>query len=173
MTHSTLKRGALAVGGAALLLSATIGLTQAQAATTPAQQQRQAVVDLAASKLGLTADELSSALKQARKDLGHNQAKPQIGKLVKQELTLAAKTIGLADVKALRVELAGSTLTAVAQKHNVQPSTVAAALKTDVDAKIQALVTAGSIKADRAAKLEQKAETKVDALMTHQFKARP
>jgi len=174
VTYSIFKRGALAVGGAALLLSASIGLTQAQAAPTPAQQQRQAVVDLAATKLGLTADELTTALKQARKDLGLKQAaKPQIGKLVHQELAIAAKAIGLPDVKALRKELAGSTLTAVAQKHNVQPSTVAAALKADVDAKIQAMVTAGTIKADRAATLKQKAETKVDALMTHEFKARP
>jgi hypothetical protein len=175
VTYSIFKRGALAVGGAAILLSATIGLTQAQSApaATPSHQQHQAIVDLAAGKLGLTSDELSSALKQARKDLGQNQAKPQIGKLVRAELTLAAKTIGLPDAKALRKELAGSTLNAVAQKHNVQPSTVAAALKADVDAKIQALVTAGTIKADRAAILKQKAESRVDRLMTHEFKARP
>jgi hypothetical protein len=173
MTYSIFKHGALVIGGAAFLLSATIGLTHAQAAPNP-KQQHQAVVDLAATKLGLTADELTSALKQARKDLGLNQAaKLQIGKLVHQELAVATKTIGLPDAKALRKELAGSTLTAVAQKHNVQPSVVAAALKADVDAKIQAMVTAGTIKADRAATLKQKAEAKVDALMTHEFKARP
>jgi hypothetical protein len=171
VTQSILKRGALAIGGAALLLSATIGLTQAQTAPTNAHQQRQAVVDLAATKLGLTSDQLVEALKQAKKDLAGDKARPQLGKLVHQELTIAAKTIGLPDVKALRKELAGSTLTAVAVKNNVPPATVAAALKADVDAKIQALVSAGTIKADRAATLKQKANAKVDAFMTHEFKA--
>jgi hypothetical protein len=170
-THSILKRGALAVAGAAVLVSATVGLTQAQAAPTADHQHKLAVIDLAAAKLGLTGDELNGALKQARKDLGQNQTKPHLGKLVHQELTVAAKAIGLPDARALRKELAGSTLTAVAQKHNVPPSTVASALKADVDAKIQALVTAGSLKADRGATLQQKAEAKVDALMTHQFKS--
>jgi hypothetical protein len=171
VTYSIFTRGALALGGAALLLGATIGLTHAQVAPTAAHPQRQAVVDLAATSLGLTGDELASALKQARKDLGQNPAKPRIGKLVRQEITLSATAIGLPDVKALRQELAGSTLTAVAQKYNVPPSKVSAALKADVVARIQALVTAGSIKADRAATLTHTAETKIDALMTRQFKS--
>jgi hypothetical protein len=132
MTRSLLKRGALAFGGAALLLSTTIGITQAHAAPT---------------------------------------ARPHIGKLLHQELALAATTIGLADVKALHTELAGSTLSAVALEHNVQPSTVAAALKADVEARIQALATAGTIRANRAATLKQKAEAKVDAFMTREFKS--
>ena len=173
MTSSILKRGALALGGAALLFATTIALTQAQAAPpTDKHAQQQAVLDLAATKLGLTSDELIDALKQARKDLGVNQGRPQVGKLVRDELGVAAKAIGLADARALRTELAGSTLTAVAQKHNVAPATVAAALKADLNAKLQALVTAGKLKADRAATLRQKADAKVDALMTHEFKPR-
>jgi hypothetical protein len=171
-TSTSLKRGAIAIGGAALLLGATLGYSQAQTAPalTTAQQQHQAVIDLAAAKLGLTSDELSTALKSARKDLGTRQG-VQLGKLVHQELSVAATAMGFADVKTLRKELAGTTLTAVAQTHGVQPSTVAAAMKADVDGKIQALVAAGTIKADRAATLKVKAEAKVDAFMTHQFKA--
>jgi hypothetical protein len=175
LTTSFFRRGALATAGAALLLSATIGFTQAQTATptpsTRTQQQRQAVLDLAATKLGLTGDQLSGALKEARKDLGLKQGSAEVGKLARQELNVAAKTLGVSDVSALRKELAGSTLTAVAQKHNVQPSTLSAALKTDVDAQIQALVTGGKLAANRAATLKVKAETKVDAFMTRQFKA--
>ena len=84
---------------------------------------------------------------------------------------MAATALGIADVKTLRQELAGTTLTAVAQKHSVPAATVAAALKADVDARIQALVTAGTIKADRAAALKLKADAKVDTFMTRQFKA--
>lgn len=175
MTTSLLKRGSFALGGAALLLSTTLGFTHAQTTSPSAgaspKQHREAIVDLAASKLGLTGDELSAALKGARKDLGLNQAHAQVGKLVRKELSVAATALGLADVKALHRELAGSTLTAVAQKHNVQPSVVASAIKADVDAQIQALVTAGKLKSDRAATVKLKAEAKVDALMTRQFKS--
>jgi hypothetical protein len=86
---------------------------------------------------------------------------------------VAAKAIGLADAKALRKELAGSTLTAVAQKHNVAASVVATALKADVNARIDAQVTAGKLKAERAATLKTKAAARVDALMTREFKAKP
>ena len=172
-----MKRSALAVGGAALLLSATIGFSQAQTATpTPAtatakKQHRESVIDLAAAKLGLTADALSAALKSAHQDLGSKQGGVQVGKLVHAELGVAATALGIADAKTLRHELAGSTLTAVAAKHSVPAATVAAALKADVDARIQALVTAGTIKADRAAALKIKADAKVDAFMTREFKA--
>jgi hypothetical protein len=173
---SLLTRGAVAIGGAALLLGATLGFSQAQTASPTVtgntrQQQRQAVLNLAATKLGLTGDQLIDALKDARKDLGLKQGLPRVGHLVKAELAVAATALGLPDVKTLRTELAGSTLTAVAQKHNVQPSAVAAAIKTDVDAKIQALVTANKLTAARAAILKPKAEARVDAFMTRQFKA--
>ena len=157
----------------AVVLVATVPVSFAatQARSAPTVAQKQAVIDLAAAKLGLTSDQLTDALKQARKDLGLNQGRPRAKELVRDELAVAAKTIGFADVKALHKELRGSTLEAVAQKHNVAPSAVAAAIKADIDAKIQALVTAGTLKADRAAALKTKAEAKVDALMTHEFKS--
>lgn len=160
----------IAGSAAAVLLAATLGLTYAQSAPTK-EQQKQAIISDAAAKLGVNADALAQALKEARKDLGHKHA-VQVGKLVRDELTVAAKALGLADAKALRAELRGSTLTAVAQKHNVAPATVASAIKADIDAKIDAQVTAGKLKADRAAALKTKAHAKVDALMTHEFKAK-
>lgn len=172
-----MKKIILAMSAAAALLMGTIGYTFAQSATspaapTPAKQQRLAVLSDAAAKLGLTTDQLQQALAQARKDLGVKHDHPQLAKLVRAELPIAAKAIGLPDVKALRGELAGATLTAVAQKHNVQPATVAAAVKSDVDAKIQAMADAGTVKADRVTALKQRAEAKVDALMTRQFPVR-
>jgi len=156
-------RAALSLLGAALLLCASVGFASAQS-NAPAKQ---AVIDDAAAKLGLTGDQLRDALKQARKELG-----TRVRVVVKDELTVAAKAIGLADAKALRKELAGSTLTAVAQKHNVAPATVSNAIKADIDTKIDALVSSGKLKADRAAALKTKAHARVDALMTRQFKAK-
>ena len=161
-----MRKLALALGGAAVLLGASIGFSYAQSAPT-AEQQRQAIIDDAAAKLGINGTDLAAALKQARKELG---ARVQLGKLVKDELTVAAKTIGLTDAKALRKELRGSTLTAVAQSHNVAPATVSNAIKADLDSKIDELVNSGKLKADRAATLKTKAHARVDALMTREFK---
>src|SRR5256885_2017217 len=107
---TTMRKLALAIGGAVVLLGAAIGLSYAQSAPT-AKDQHQAVIDDAAAKLGISGTDLAQALKEARKELG---TRVQLGKLVKDELTVAAKTVGLADAKALRQELRGSTLTAVA-----------------------------------------------------------
>ena len=132
-------------------------------------QHREAIIADAAAKLGLTPDQLQQALTQARKDLGGN-AHP-LAKIRHDELQVAAKSMGFPNVKALRAELAGSTLNDVAQKHDVQPSTVAAAITADLEAKVRALANAGTIKADRVSALDQKVSTKVAALMTHQFPA--
>ena len=133
------------------------------------KQQHAAVINLAATKLGLSGDELTQALTDARKDLGLNQH-PQLAKLVRQELGVAATTLGYADAKATRKDLSGTTLTALAAKHNVPAATLASAIKADVDGKIQALVTTGKLNANRAASIKVKADAKVDAFMTRQFK---
>jgi hypothetical protein len=164
------KRFIVAAAGAAALVVGTLGVSYAQSAPTK-QQQHRAVIDLAASTLGLTGDQLAQALKDARKELGVRVGL-RLGNLRRDELNVAAKALGLADAGALRAELAGSTLTAVAQKHNVAPATVSNAIKADLDARIDALITAGKLKAERAAALETRAQARVDALMTHQFKAR-
>ena len=172
-TSSSLKRTALALGGAALLLCSTVGLSQAQSAIAakPTRQQQQAVINLAATKLGLSGDQLSEALKASRKDLGLRQGHAQVGKLVRAELSVAATTLNYPSLQAMRKDLEGTTLTALATSRIGSPTPVANALKADVDARIQAMVTAGTLKAARATTLTHKAEVKVDALMTRQFKA--
>ena len=165
-----MRKVLFAVAGATALVAATLGMSYAQSAPTQVQQHR-AIIDDAAAKLGMSGDQLADALKQARKELGVKRG-VQIGKVVRDELTIAAKAVGLDDAKALRAELRGSTLTAVAQKHNVAPATVSNAIKADLDARIDALVSSGNLKADRAATLKTKAHTKVDALMTKEFKSK-
>ena len=168
------KKFLIALAAGAVLVAATIGASYAQTAptATPTSQQKQkrAVIDDAAAKLGISGDALAQALKDARKELGAKPAQA-IVKVVKDELDVAAKALGLADAKALRAELRGSSLTAVAQKHNVPPSTVANAIKADLNAKIDALVSSGKLKAERATTLKQKASERVDKLMTRRVQS--
>jgi len=165
--RTVIQRGALVIGGVAVVVSTTAGVASAQTTST---NQKQAVISLAATQLGLSPDQLADALKQARKDLGATGNHPRARDLAANALTVAAHTLGLADAKALRRELRGTTLTTVAQNHNVAPATVAAAIKADVDTRIQALVTAGTLKPAAATRLTQKADARVDNLMTRAFK---
>lgn len=157
--------------GVSYAQSATPAITPQAAAPGSAKQHRQAIISDAAPIVGVSADQLQQALTQAHKELG-GRAKlaAVVTHLRADELQIAAKTLGLANAKALRSELAGTTLTAVAQKHNVAASTVASAIKADVNAKIQAAASAGQISTARVTRLMQKADAKVDALMTRQFK---
>jgi hypothetical protein len=161
----TFKHAALSVGGAAALLLST-GTTFGFAQPAPTQQ---AVIDDAAAKLGLSGDQLAQALREARQELGVRAA---VRLDRRHALTVAATTLGLPDLKSLRKELAGTTLTAVASKHGVQPATVAAAIKADLAAQVDAQLAAGKITAKRAASLKQKLDGRVDALMTREFKAK-
>jgi uncharacterized protein YidB (DUF937 family) len=171
MRGVTLKRAALSIGGAAILLLAGTSLGAAQSAPSPTPSPntatKQAIIDDAAAKLGLTGDQLRQALSEARKELG---AKTGVHLDRRHALDVAAKTLGLPDAAALRKQLGGTTLEAVAQQHGVQPATVAAAIVADLDQQIDAQVAAGTLKPARAATLKQKLSTKVDAFMTHQFK---
>jgi len=166
MRGVTLTRAALSIGGAAILVLTSTGLSAAQSAPSGRPSTKQAIIDDAAAKLGLTGDQLSQALKEARKELG---AKAGVRLDRRHTLDVAAHTLDLADAAALRTQLGGTTLEAVAQQHGVQPATVAAAIVTDLDQQVDAQVAAGILKPARAATLKQKLATKVNTLMTHQF----
>src|SRR5690348_1198152 len=95
----------LAAGGAAILLGGALGVANAQPATPgSAKQQRQAIISDAAAQLGVSADQLQQALAQARKSLS---PKPKLASVIAHlrtdELQVAAKTLALADAKALRL----------------------------------------------------------------------
>ena len=168
MRGVTLKQAALSIGGAAILLLAGTSLGAAQSAPGSNPSTQQAIIDDAAAKLGLTGDQLRQALSEARKELG---VKTGVHLDRRHALDVAAKTLGLPDAAALRQQLGGTTLEAVAQQHGVQPATVAAAIVADLDQQIDAQVAAGTLKPARAATLKQKLSSRVNALMTHQFKS--
>ncbi len=146
---TALKRSVVAIGGAALLASSSLGLAHAQTVPSPAvpgtavSQQSQPGVRV--------------------KHHGH-----RLRKLLRGEMRVAAEFIGV-DLKQLRTELKGNSLSDVATAHGVAPAEVARALKADVDAKIDAAVASGRLSADRANKLKQRASVRVDRLMTRTF----
>jgi hypothetical protein len=87
-------------------------------------------------------------------------------------LDVAAQAIGITP-DALRQELPGKSLTDVAKAHNVDPAKVAAALKTDANAKIDQAVANGRLTADQAAQAKQRAAEEIDQLMTRQLPTPP
>jgi hypothetical protein len=127
-----------------------------------------ALIEDAAAKLGLTGDQLAQALREARHELGVH-AGVHLNR--QQALTDAAKPLGLSDGKSMRQQLRGTTLTAIAQQRGIDPTTVANVIKADLNAQVDTEVSAGKLNANRAPTLKQRLATRVDALMTHQFKA--
>ena len=182
MQVPTLKR-ALAAGGAAVLLGgAAIGVVSAQQATpTPTSQanpgQQQFLTTLA-SKLGISVDKLQQAISDTRQQLGTNGPGP-FGRggpggrgpgpflrvVAGHELQVAAQAIGITPAQ-LRQEIAGKTLTAVAQAHNVDPNTVSSALKSDAESRIDQAVSNGRLTADQGTQAKQRVDSRIDQLMS-------
>jgi len=140
------------------------------------QQREQAFLAAVASKLGISAEQLQQAMDQARTELGMPQrgpggphGGPQGGPgrgegRMGRGLDAAAQALG---VDQLRQELAGGqTLTQVAQAHNVDPTTVANALKQAANAHIDQEAAAGRIPADQVATARQRAAERIDQMMT-------
>lgn len=80
----------------------------------------------------------------------------------------AADTIGIPP-KDLVKELKGKSLTDVANAHGVNPQTVADALVSKANERIDEAVTNGKISAEKAAEVKAKVPEKVSKLMTHVF----
>jgi hypothetical protein len=80
-------------------------------------------------------------------------------------LDAAAQALGIS-VDQLRQELQGQTLTQVAQAHNVDPATVADALKQAAYAHIDQDATDGRIPADQVDAAKQRVSDRVDQMMS-------
>jgi hypothetical protein len=72
----------------------------------------------------------------------------------------------------LRAELATSNLAQAAQTHGLDPSVVAAAVKSASDAQVDAAVTSGRLPDEEAAERKAQADQRIDRLMT-QTRTRP
>jgi len=186
----------IAAGAAALLLGgAAIGIASAQQTPTPTrppaaqgtpgvpgqqrgpgQDQRDQLLARVASKLGIPVDRLQQAFSDARQELGIPDRPQGFGpggpgrRGPGGELMGAAQALNM-QPEQLRQELQGKTLTDVARAHNVDPTTVANALKTKASQRVDQAASAGRIPADQVATAKQQANQRIDELMTRQFPA--
>lgn len=187
MKLSSMKRTVVAGAAALTLVGASLGVVAAQQAPTapgqpaPGQQQgdrqqhRQQFIAALAARLGIAPEQLQQAMDQTRSELGipgrgpGGGGEPRRGDVGDQRMgggpDAAAQALGIS-VDQLRQELAaGQTLTQVAQAHNVDPTTVANALKQAANARIDQEAAAGRIPADQVATAKQRAAERVDQLM--------
>lgn len=78
---------------------------------------------------------------------------------------LAAKTIGIPRADLRGELLAGKTIAAIATEHGVAPQTVIDALVAAANTKIDAAVTAGHLRAARAAKLKVRIDASIPKIV--------
>ncbi len=180
-------RRSLAAGAAVLVLGGSaVGIASAQTAptSTPAASsapgrgqpppQYQAFIDALAKRLGITSTALQTAIGQARTDaglpagggfgFGHGPGGPGRGG-PGRNLDAAATAIGIPAAQ-LRQELAGKTLTQVAQAHGKNPADVATALKNAAHQRIDQDVTSGRLTADQATQRKTQVDQRIDQEMT-------
>ncbi len=193
MRSSSLTRTLVAGSAAVIIGGAAIGVAAAQQAPasnngTPTTQQNRfdQFINALAAKLNITPDTLKQDIQQVRQEQGLNGPRgdhgfgafgrfgerPGMHMALGQELQVVAKTLNIS-VDQLRQELQGHSLADVATAHNVQPSVVADALKADVNSRIDQAVTNGKLAADRASTLKQRADARIDQLMTQTIPPRP
>jgi transposase-like protein len=193
MDSNGLKRAlaVLALGGATLALGgAAVTTVSAQATATPEtgpsradrQAQHEQFLSSVAAKLNVTVDQLKQAMQQTRQELGfpgHGPGGPggpnhpggPAGPGGRgMGLEAAAQAIGI-DANQLRQEIPGKSLADVARAHNVDPSTVANAIKNQVTARIDQAVTAGRLSADQANQMKQNIDRRIDQQINRQVPA--
>ena len=79
-------------------------------------------------------------------------------------LDAAAKAIGI-DESQLRQELPGKSLADVAKAHNVDPSAVASALKTEASSHLDQAVNAGRLTSDQATQMKQNLDQRINDMV--------
>src|SRR5438105_1071320 len=189
---AALVLGVAALGVAAAQQTPTVptspGPTQTRPAGTPGQQgaprqdRRQELLNSVANKLGIPVDRLQQAFTDARRELGIPDR--PAGELrggpggpdgfgprgAGIDLMAAAQAMNLQPDQ-LRQELPGKSLADVARAHDVDPTTVANALKNQASQRIDQAATNGRIAADQVATAKQEANQRIDQLMTQQLPA--
>ena len=178
----------IAAGAAALLLGgAAFGAVSAQQAPptpttqTAASRQRgpegqQQFLEALAVKLGISTETLQQAIEEVRQEQGlppgggpgFGGHGPGHHRGHGPHLDIAAQAIGITPQQ-LREELPGSTLTAVAEAHNVDPQAVADALEADAVARIDQAVENGRMTDEQADEKKAQIETRIDELMNQTF----
>ena len=172
---------AAAVSAAAVLGLAAFGLAGAQQVPAhhggPASDQH-AFWDALAARLGISPERLQQAIPEASEDVhtsapahspgGAHALQRHDAPMEDSLLSAAAHSLGIS-LAQLQHELAGSTLTGVAQAHGREPSDVASALKTDANEQLDHQLGAGVLTADQVRQRKQLVDQHIDQLMVRTF----
>ena len=168
------KKGLLGAAGALIIGAAAIGTAIAQQTPTPATiqpagPQREGprrLLELVASKVGVTPERLQQAIVEARQELGmpgmpggpgrgHHRGMPdRFRGVMQQGMDIVANELHIS-VDQLRTELPGSSLAAVSRNHGVDPQQVAMALTNAANQRIDTAQGAGRITADQASRIRR------------------
>lgn len=183
-------RRAILAGGAALMLGgAAIGIVGAQEIPTPVlgdkhviafeaklpgdfEERHRKFLEALAGKLGVESARLEQAIDEVSKEQG--MPFPVLGKA-----PVAAVAISLGDeqrviaealnisTEQLQQEWKEKTLAEVAAAHNVDPQAVKDAVAAHRRAKIDELVQAGKLPAEKAERIKEHMDKAIDALLNH------
>ena len=176
----SIRRGLVAACAVAVLGGAAVGITAAQAQSTPApagqaQSGYQKFIDALAKRLNVSSANLQTAIGQARTDAGlpakgaglpggrgraGGPGRPGFG----ADLNTAATAIGI-PADQLRTELNGKSLAQVATTHGKTANDVATALKNAAHTRIDQAVTAGKLTADQATTQKTAIDQRIDQLV--------
>jgi hypothetical protein len=193
--NGSLKIGLLAAAGALIVGAAAIGTALAQRTPTPAtaagqaapsaqREQPRRMLELVASKLGVTPERLQQAFTEARQELGwhrgpggparerRGEIRERVRGMMQRGMEIVAGEIHIS-VEQLRSELPGSSLAAVSRNHGVDPQQVANALTNAANQRIDAAQAEGRMTLDRATRLKQRTTDLIQRMMDRQLPARP
>jgi hypothetical protein len=176
---NSVGRVALAAGAVLVLGGSAVGIAAAQSQPTPTpstqQQGYQKFIDALAKRLNVSSQTLQSDIAQARQDaglpadggfgFGRGPGAPRPGFRPGLDLNAAAQAIGITPDQ-LRTELAGKSLTQVAQAHSTDPNAVADALKNVAHARIDQAVASGRLTTDQGNTQKTSVDNRISQLMT-------
>jgi hypothetical protein len=139
------------------------------------KEQREKFMSTLASKLGVSTDKLQQALADAEKEVGPAPLLLGIGRdatggkeftiSISSDLDVAARAIGISESQ-LRQELSGKSLTDLARAHNVDPQTVANALKSTRMTELDQAVQSGKLPTDVASRIKWNLDNEIKMLMS-------
>jgi plasmid maintenance system antidote protein VapI len=147
-----------------------VGAAQAGKPLDPGQlqQQQDKFIGTLASKLGVSTDKLKQALSDTQQEVGPVPlvlGKPATAVTLSDPLKAAASALNISEDQ-LKQEHVGKSLTDVAKAHNVDPQTVANALKAQRTADLDQAVKDGKLTADMASRMRTNLDAEIQFMMS-------
>ena len=171
---------ALALGVAAL---GVVGAQQRQDDENPGraqheqrEQRHQQYLEAVAKRLNVDADRLKRAMAEARQEVGWakrggRDGGHRGGQMMRGGLQAAAGALQMS-VEDLWRELPGHSLVDLAKARNIDPDTVASAIRKAANERIDKATEGGRLSAEQARAMTQRLDQRIDRLMTRSWPAR-